>query len=797
MRAWEKILLGLFLVGALLLRGWGISHDLDENRWYHPDTPKQVRAVQQYLSGQYYKHFGLSDYDGYPLFHARIAELVIRVVEPVRAGFLNMIGVEPTRELLHEPTQIYWLFLLMNVLLSTATVLIVFHAGRESIGPPAGWIAALLMVVSPADVTCAHLATGDMTTAFFAALALFHVLRVYRLGRIRDYALATLAATFAFAAKYYAATVFFALALAHISRCGFTRPALWLNLDAWKRIGVCAAVAVAALAFAIPGLVQNLSGQLADIWTALVHSTQRYPADIAVGSKLVKYQYSMRVNLPDLLRCISPLALFAIVLGTTWRARDARVWILIIGPVLYVFLAVGSRGMVNPVYHTAVTPPLFLLIALCCVAACARFGSAVRILSVAAIALVAANFARDSIREIFFYSRMDTRRITEEWVNENIPATFRAHNGRYTFLSVREHTPFAKPAGNFSVRSDHDPLPPGIPGHALHRIELEHGQLSQFRNISQTIYVDAPDLIRSNFTLPPLPLWPSQSGNEFIFDGGPEFLRSHKVFIVNRHDAIRRWLVTTEPLREISFVIRSVAPQQTVFITINGRRRKIRTDDNSAALLKIESPKAAFPSENGRWLHPFTIEANEALVKVMLVTQPPAAAEPANAKTASEFFAKHGIHPDYLDALPYLELDASQIATSGFDNGTTPGANPATGPYERRTTDNRKAVRGDSFAVWTGPLMLDPFAYRGKMFVRSLSGATPAQAATLVFRDVHGKALHETTIEIPPLDSRPYTELPFTFTVPADLTGCSLMVRFGELPDIAIARLEIRPVLVP
>ena len=95
---------------------------------------------------------------------------------------------------------------------------------------------------------------------------------------------------------------------------------------------------------------------------------------------------------------------------------------------------------------------------------------------------------------------------------------------------------------------------------------------------------------------------------------------------------------------------------------------------------------------------------------------------------------------------------------------------------------------------WQRSVTVDAaFAYRGNFHVRSLSGATPAQTATLVLRDVHGKTLNETPLAIPALDSRPYTEVPFRFTVPRGLTGCSILLRFGDLPDIAISRLEIRP----
>lgn len=813
MRAWEKILLGALLLAALFLRSCGISHDLHEGRRYHPDSPKQVRAVQMFLEGQYYKHYGHKDYDGYPLFHARIVELFIRVAEPVRAGFLTMLGIPPTPDLLGQEPQIYVLFLLMNVLMSAAIVLIVFHAGRESIGPPAGWIAALLMTVSPADVTCAHLATGDAPTAFFAALALFYTLRIYRLGRISDYVLATLFATFAFAAKYYAATAFFVLAFAHIARCGFTKPTTWFNADAWKRISLCAVVAVAALFFAIPGLFQNFTGSIADIWGAMVNSTQRYPPDIEHAGKLVRYKFSMRVNLPDLLRCISPLAVLAIVLAPLARTRDARVWLLLIGPGLYVFLAVGSRGLVNPIYHTAITPPLFLLIALLAVTAFQIRGVLrlpARGLTIVLIGLAAVVFAADVRRELFFFTRMDTRRLAEEWVRENIPSTFRNHNGRYTFDDERDHHAAMRPRGEYAVRSELDPAPgPVIPAFKL--FELEDHPLTQFRNITQTLTLSAPELLRGDFAGTCLPILPTRSGNTFIFDGSPVFLCSEKVFVVDRFEVLHRWLVTTNPLSEAWIGVQAIAPNCRVHVTFNGELRKIRAGDASTALLHIEMPEPAFPSTGRRFFYPLVIEAEHPLVKVTLATTPAEirrlketmghkvdGSQIAIATNAAQFFQLHGIHPDYLDALPALEISASECGASGFLRANAPYVRGIQNSVEEwRPTHNRKARRENFFGVWTVPLLLDPFTYRGKFFVRSLSGASPVTTARLVIRDVHGKDLNESPLEIPALDRRAYTELPFRFEMPGGLTGCSVMLKFDSIPDLAVGGLEIRPDYFP
>ena len=90
-------LLALVVLGALLRFG-GMSHDLHEGQVYHPDTPKQISAVQRFYAGHYFIHVGRRTFDGYPLFHAHLVEFIVRAVEPVRRGVFNLVGVPYEKE---------------------------------------------------------------------------------------------------------------------------------------------------------------------------------------------------------------------------------------------------------------------------------------------------------------------------------------------------------------------------------------------------------------------------------------------------------------------------------------------------------------------------------------------------------------------------------------------------------------------------------------------------------------------------------------------------------------------------
>jgi 4-amino-4-deoxy-L-arabinose transferase-like glycosyltransferase len=859
MKTRERVALAAIVILAALLRVGGISHDLYEGYLYHPDTPKQVRAVQMFLGGQYYRHLGLKDYDGYPLLHAHLVEYVIRVAEPVREASCRVLGIPPAEtKPLDDSVAIYWLMLAMNALASTVIVLIVFSIGREAFGPAVGWIAALFMAISPVDIVSSHMATGDATTAFFSSLALLYALRVYRLGRMRDYALATAMATFAFAAKYYAATAFFGLALAHIARCGATRPASWFSPPALRRIAVCAVVAVVSLFLAVPELFGHFRAQLFDMWSAMMVSTQRYPEWLKDSTKWQRIMYSMRVNLPDLLRSVTPVALGAVILVVVSRLRrDPRVWILLIGVLLYVFLAVASRGPVNPVYHIAITPPVFILTGFLLAEvwnAGGRRRAAARAATVAALSAACCLLGRDAAREVFFPLQWDTRRLAETWATENVPLSFRIYSGRYTFRWTGEDDrPGADAGGLLLANSALDPTDFGEGAILLKRFRLERSPLTQFRNIDQEIHVFSPGLLRKGFVVPVSQRWPAQAGSPCILDNGAEFVRSEKSVLLGAGQDLSRWLVADRPLEEVWIAIQAVNATVKKSARFGGRRARLVLRGPTSAFLHVSKPRAQWPSGGGLYFYKFEVARVQARTRVTLATRAadagrilanlghdaeaaellargalddanPAAAAMALAaaraagsalppeqaarlaalaapvrtvKDNETFFAAFGIHPRYFDLIPFVRLEADDLGANRFRLKPPPFFPADGGARELVATEQLKFRRdGDTYAVWTGPLILDPGRYLVQVMARSPSGVPRQQALRLSVEDPLGNSFVQREVTLPPMDGRAYSAIPFEIDVPPGVAACRIDLRSEEPPDLAIGSIEVRPDVV-
>ena len=561
MSATDRLGLAVLLLLGGALRFGGLSHDLHENRVYHPDTPKQLRAVQRFYAGQYFQHTGHKDYDGYPLFASHLVEHLCRLLEPARRGVLQLLGVPTARDRLLELTALYWLMLLLNAALSTAAIAVVWRIGRENFTRGAAWTAALLQALSPVDVTACHYATGDTAAAFFATASLLFALRIARLGRRRDYALAAALAVFGFAAKYHAGMAVFPLAAAHLTR--FRRPADWFGRESLSRAALTAAAAAAALALAIPSLVTHFSVEAADILRAFGHSSSRVPPELLSAGRWEKFLYSMRHNLPVLWRILGPAALPAAALAlASGLRRDARTPILLSLPAAYVLLGVGSKTLLHAVYHAVMTAPVFLLTAFVFARRVAEPTPRRRAAQAAAALLLlaqAAFLARGAARETFFQWHMDTRRMAPLWTAENVPAAFNVVRGRYTFSWHPNDYPGFRPQGTLVLRSRLGPLEITEPVLPLKRFALEREPLMQFRNVDLEAFLGRTAWLRSGFSLPLNARLPSQTGNQFIFDNGLELYRSGKVLTAAPGEGVARWLVRETPLPEAWLILQSSA----------------------------------------------------------------------------------------------------------------------------------------------------------------------------------------------------------------------------------------------
>jgi hypothetical protein len=846
-----KVALIVIIVVAALLRFGGLSHDLHEGKVYHPDTPKQVRAIQRFLDGRYYVHTGISDYDGYPYFNSHLVEVLCRAGEPIRVATLNLLGV-PTVSRIPDVITLFWITLLFNATMATLLVWLVYRLVLEHYGIKAALTAAAFIALSPVDVTACHYANGDTTAAFFATLSLLFALRIAREGRWRDYLFAVIFAACGFAAKYHAGLAALPILIAHIAR--HPSPRTFFSRASWSRLLVCAAVGIATLFITIPTLIGHTSQVVQDIVFFFTHVSKgrRLPVEVRGTGAMGKFLFSMTRNGPILLYILGPIAAAASLLALVRLSlRDVR--LLIIGslPVVYFLVGVSFRPIAPPVYHTLMTPMVFILAAVFLTHPFNTKPFTRRlwtVASVVAILLSIGYLGRQALKETFFQWHMDTRRMAGRWVAENVPSTFLLNKGLYTFQSPTPPPP--RPEGTVFVRSSIYPEPPPPSFHLLKNFALERDSLMMFRNPDITTHLGKSHWFKTPAAIPITQRWPSETGNQFIFDNGLTFLRDSKRLPVEANQPIVRRLVTEAALKDAFLTVRNGSMPNVVTVTFGGESHTFRLAPGASEAILIHNPRRSFPQERGlffyrlsastssgsalvrlatrsdeigmalfdagryteaaSWLDDAAISlrnptlAVQALASRQLATTPPAAKpaiSPGDIKamasrikqvsSANTLEDTYGIGPRYLDKLAFLSIPGESLIRKGFKKRSTL-AIPLDDDDE---TDIALPELDPSKqqSISTTPLFLDAGFYTCS--VRFTYAPLPEQNPVLTFvvalPDGTPLSRHKADLSTSP----PYqkAERQFQVYIPGNVPAVKLMIKPDQVAGLTVERIDAAP----
>lgn len=838
-----RIGLVVALLAGLILRLWGLSHDLHTGREYHPDIPKQVRAVERYLEGNYYHHTGLSDYDGYPLFHAHLAEYLCRGYAAAAQGLCDLLGLE-TR--VRDPSlrAIYWIMRLLNVGLSTLAILLVFRIVAPLAGRRPALFGAWLMALSPADMAGAHYGAGDPAAAFFALWCVERSMAVWREGRARDYVVAAFAAVCAFGAKYHAGMCLFPLGLAHLLR----QPSLAACVApaSLRRIALLIVTCTAALFLVIPAMFEKPVTVLEEIAAFLSHvsSGDRLAAQLDEDTFVARFAFSMRRNGPVLVDILSwPVIAAALAALPLLLRRERALAILVSLPLVYFLLGVSLRPLAHPVYHVLMTGPLFALAALLG----ARLwrldvpysrSAATFLGSFALLALL-----RLSAREGFLFQQPDTRRVARDWALENVPVSLTPEMGPYTF-SGDSYGAGGSPSGTVRVSSSIRPLPAHADGVRLASFALEARPLPFFRN--PAIDVDVCDVreVTAGFRMPlPLPV-PSRTGRALVFGSATALLRDGRVVEVEPGPPVESLFVWPAPVSSALAVVRSGAAPVFAELSFGGRKQKVSLGAGESCALWFPNPATAWPHLEVGHLYRSRVQVGPGPAQVVWAftdaeqgvalaaaglrkeaaerlrrasdadpAHPSLAALACLAWTASSTDAvpaalheraadfsqgwsaqrvreKFGLAPDYLDALPYLSWQPDQLVGVGLKR-TAGSASGAYGEDEeerppsisKTTASTAWWLSSPSFTLWPGVYRLD-VAYGVP--------ASGTQAVSLAIHDFAGSVVTAANLSA---TSEPLEGMQLSLVLPRGLSAGRAVLR-GAGAGWRFERMALRPDIV-
>ena len=399
--------LAALLVGAFLLRIWGVSHGLpyaynaDENAHF---VPTAIGLFGHGLNPHYFVNPPAYTY----LLHAVFA-----------VWFGGRDGVSASYAA--DPTEVIVVARVTAAVMGTLAVWLLYIAGRRFFDRRVGLLAAALLSVAFLPVFYSHLALNDVPTLAPICLALWGVAGVLRFGRRRDFALAGLGLGLAAATKYTGGIVLLPLVAAAAAQ--FAAPGG--RGPAFKGLALAGGMAVLGFLVANPYAVLDFAA----FTEGLNHQTT--VADDALGKLGLTQESGTLYYLWTFTWGLGWVPLLAAVAGTVYLFRDERrlVWVLAPAVVLYVLFMGTQQERFFGRWLLPVFPIVCLLAAHAMITLADRVGRwrpALRptIFAVAAVALLAQGVV-SSLHNGLVLSREDTRNTTRAWLVDNVPGETR------------------------------------------------------------------------------------------------------------------------------------------------------------------------------------------------------------------------------------------------------------------------------------------------------------------------------------------------------------------------------------
>ncbi len=616
----------LFLL-ALYLRTAGLSHDLHEGWVYHPDTPKQIRATERFLDGEYYVIIGGRDYEGYPYFNSHVAEYVVRIYEGVRHQVRAHLGL-PHSDGRPDTIALFWLIRGQNAVMSSLAVLLVYIIGLRLWSLRAGTVAGLLLALSPADVTAAHFAAGDTAAAFFALCAVFCALSLSRSPRFWLYALGGVFTAAAFSSKYHGGIALLALGIAHLSLYRPFAPLLTkASISRSITLGVSFLI---GLFLTSPALLVYPESAFKDILAFIEYtSTFGMTPEMVAMSWPERFIMGMSINMPVLWDVLGPVVSIAGVVALFLLAKHWSTWIIAIVPIAYILAGLATKPLTHPVYHTMATPYVMLLAAgtlerllVLTARSAIKFAWLPKAALAAALIVNVAYLAAYTQRELFFFRHNDTRFLAQNWLDDHHVPQLNVQVAPYTVRAVPESLADGASLGDLFIYSDRVPIRPPQSAFHLTTLELEGDKLSVFRNWNQYLFIDAPDLWRKDFVRPGFqPLSAGRDVSMLIADA-PWLARHPGSWNVRAPMSHRGSLQSREALGSAVWLVRTEQEAATLDLRLGRDQQRITLPPYSAQLIEVKKPRTRRIARAEHTFYAWSIQARRGTATMHLLTDP-------------------------------------------------------------------------------------------------------------------------------------------------------------------------------
>jgi len=215
--------IGLIVLAGLVLRVIGLGFG-DPFR-YHPDEMKLVYHAGNLLD---YSHWSKETFfllKGYPPLYAFVlaAAFCVYILGLMASGIATSLAAVKVYYYLH-PFHFHLVGRWLSLLAGTATIIVLYAAGKRLYSRRTGLWAAAFWAVTFLPVKNAHFGTVDILLTLLTTLSFYYSIRIFREGRQRDYYGAAVFASLAVATKYNAGLIILPIIAAHLLQAARPQP---------------------------------------------------------------------------------------------------------------------------------------------------------------------------------------------------------------------------------------------------------------------------------------------------------------------------------------------------------------------------------------------------------------------------------------------------------------------------------------------------------------------------------------------------------------------------------------------
>lgn len=553
---------------ALDLRAAGSFRGLHDGYVFHPDAPKQVRALGQYLTGRYLWYTGSWFYDGYPYGLNHVDEWILRGTIPL--GRLVQRWLVPDvddAQMLDRAVLYYWVHGLrilygMIVFGTTVAVAVLLTRRRACVGLTAG-----LAALAPLSAVVTHSATGDIGVDLFTMFAV--LLLAWHTRHPRPVLLwgAGVMVGMAFSCKYNGALVGIPIAL-YVAALAWQR-------RRWSLLVGGGLLAVVGLSVGIligtPALWISWRQTWIDMgenfekirWYCVHESWRERPLleRLVDSVRTNGLRIGTALGWPLLTGAVASSALWLrrgawprTAAGPTPDARAAAQLAIALYPLLALGISVLGKPVVQPFHFSYLVPPLILATVFLFdrLPVGARVGPRLTVTAILLLALL--DSAARARSERFF------------WVRDDIKA-----------YQNYERVVLAASASPERSR-----------GEVIRAFCLEPANMAEFRNLPGKVRAANPvGRVWRGLEATPLPTIPFPRDHDWIMLNGPTFPRDDRTFRLMPGMAKEKQSVAFDAVPVLYIGIRSGMWPARVRLDVGGERRLVELGVDDERVVEI------------------------------------------------------------------------------------------------------------------------------------------------------------------------------------------------------------------